>query len=142
MIGFTKSGLPDTATVAVVQAFSEQITFLSVTDLDRSARFYAEILGLTLVEDQGDCRIYRITGSAYVGICARPGNTESAGVILTLVTEDVDGCHERLVAAGVHIERPPAYHPKYAIYQAFYRDPDGHLIEIQRFDDPDWKHPA
>ena len=121
--------------------FTEQITFLSVEDLDRAADFYGNVLGLTLVTDQGDCRIYRISGDAYLGVCARPGRTSTEGVIVTLVTEDVDGAHTRLEAAAVTCDSPPAYHPKYSIYQAFYRDPDGHVIEIQRFDDPDWKHP-
>jgi len=121
--------------------FTEQITFLSVADLARAADFYENTLGLALVTDQGDCRIYGVGGGAFLGICARPGRTGSAGVIVTLVTDDVDGWHIRLEAAGVECERAPAYHPKYAIYQAFYRDPDGHLIEIQRFDDDDWKVP-
>lgn len=122
--------------------FTEQITFLSVDDLERSARFYENVLGLVLVEDQGDCRIYRITDSAFVAICLRPGRTATEGMIVTFVTEDVDGWHERLTEYGVACERPPAPHPQYPIYQAFYRDPDGHLIEVQRFDDPDWSKPS
>lgn len=122
--------------------FSEQITFLSVDDLERSAAFYERALGLVLVEDQGDCRIYRVTESAFVAICLRPGRTASEGVILTLVTDDVDGWHDRLSAHGVTCVAEPASHPSYTIYQAFYQDPDAHLIEIQRFDDPDWKTPV
>lgn len=121
--------------------FTEQITFLSVEDLARSAHFYGGVLGLTLVTDQGDCLIYRVAGDSYLGICARPGRTITEGVIFTLVTADVDGVHGRMAAADVVCDSPPAYHPKYRIYQAFYRDPDGHLIEVQRFDDPSWKVP-
>ena len=125
-----------------MEPFSEQITFLSVEDLARSVEFYEGVLGLVLVEDQGDCRIYRVNGAAFVGICLRPGRTATEGVIVTLVAEDVDGWHERMIAKGVVCDRAPAAHPDYAIYQAFYRDPDGHLIEIQRFDDPGWSEPA
>ncbi len=121
--------------------FTEQITFLSVEDLARSAVFYGETLDLTLVVDQGDCRIYRITAEAFLGVCSRPGRTQTEGVIVTLVTDDVDGWHNKLVAAGVACVKPPADHPKYAIYQAFYHDPDGHLIEIQRFEDANWAEP-
>ena len=122
-------------------AFSEQITFLSVEDLARSTAFYGDTLELSLVVDQGDCRIYRVTDDAYLGVCARPGRTETEGVIVTLVTADVDGWHSKLVVAGVECVKPPSNHPKYDIYQAFYHDPDGHLIEIQRFADPDWVTP-
>ncbi|MCP3976017.1 MAG: VOC family protein [bacterium] len=121
--------------------FTEQITFLSVEELPRSAAFYGETLGLSLVVDQGDCRIYRVTDDAYLGVCTRPGRTETEGVIVTLVTDDVDGWHNQLVTAGVECVQPPSSHPKYAIYQAFYHDPDGHLIEIQRFGDPEWCRP-
>ena len=121
--------------------FTEQITFLSVDDLEQSARFYGETLGLTLVVDQGDCRIFRIAADAYLGVCSRPGRTATEGLIVTLVTADVDGWHVRLVAAGVECDRPPAHHPRYDIYQAFYRDPDGHIIEIQRFADANWAEP-
>lgn len=122
--------------------FTEQITFLSVEDLARSAAFYGDVLALALVVDQGDCRIFRVTDAAYLGVCTRPGRTKTEGVIVTLVTDDVDGWHNNLVAAGVECVRPPANHPKYDIYQAFYHDPDGHLIEIQRFADPDWAAPV
>lgn len=121
--------------------FSEQITFLYVDDLERAAGFYDQILGLTLVTDQGDCLIYAVADSAYLGVCARPGRVSAAGMIVTLVTDDVDGWHTHLSAAGVRCDTPPRNHPDYDIYQAFYRDPDGHVIEIQRFADSDWSKP-
>ena len=115
-----------------------QITFLYVSDLQRSAQFYGEVLGLDLVMDQGDCRIYRITSDAFVGVCQREGDRSSAGVLVTLVTDEVDAWHERLVAAGVPVDRPPTRNDEYPIRNAFYRDPDGHRIEVQSFDDPGW----
>ena len=118
--------------------FDDQITFLPVGDLDRSAAFYGEALGLQLVVDQGDCLIYRVAKNSFLGVCLRPERAEPSGVIITFVTRDVDGWHGRITGAGGICESPPAAHPNYGIYQAFYRDPDGHLLEIQRFDDPEW----
>jgi catechol 2,3-dioxygenase-like lactoylglutathione lyase family enzyme len=57
-------------------------------------------------------------------------------VILTLVTDDVDGWHERFIAAGVTSEKPPQHNPTFNIYHCFLRDPNGYLLEIQRFEDP------
>ena len=71
----------------------------------------------------------------------RPDAVDPTGVIVTLVTDDVNGWHERLAAAAVVCERPPNRNQRYAIYQAFYRDPDGYLIEIQQFLDPEWPQP-
>jgi catechol 2,3-dioxygenase-like lactoylglutathione lyase family enzyme len=115
-----------------------QITFLPVTDLARSAAFYEGALGLALVVDQGACRIYRVSAAAYLGICTREAAAPATGSIITLVSPAVDGWHRHLQAAGVEVVQPPTHSDRYRIYHAFYRDPDGHLLEIQEFDDPGW----
>lgn len=120
---------------------THQITFLFVADLHRAAGFYGGTLGLPMVVDQGDCRIYRVHGDAFVGICERTGDRSTRGLLLTLVTDDVDEWHERLIEAGVRCDEPPATNDRYRIRHAFYRDPDGHRIEIQRFDDDEWAGP-
>ena len=114
------------------------ITFLFVEDLERSHECYAGAFGLELVLDQGDCRIYRINDGAFLGACRRPALVDTGGKIVTIVTDDVEGMHERLVAAGIGVEQEPSHSEDYPITHAFYRDPDGHLIEVQRFDDPEW----
>ncbi len=119
-------------------SFDQQVTFLPVADLERSHAFYAGSLGLELVLDQGACRIYRAAGDAFLGVCRRERAAPAGGVIVTLVAQDVDGWHRRLVAAGVEVAKPPAYNPDYDIYHCFLRDPDGHVIEVQRFESPEW----
>lgn len=115
------------------------ITFLPTADLDRSSAFYGDTLGLTLVVDQGMCRVFQVTATGFIGICKRSAGTiNTEGVIVTIVRDDVDEFCERLVAAGATLERPPSHNAPFGIYQAFLRDPDGNLVEIQRFDDPDW----
>jgi catechol 2,3-dioxygenase-like lactoylglutathione lyase family enzyme len=100
--------------------------------------FYREIIGLELVLDQGGCRIYQVCENAFIGYCQRESPEKKEGVVFTLVTEDVDGWHRHLVENGVEIEKPPAENSTYNIYNMFFRDPDGYLIEIQRFLDPNW----
>jgi catechol 2,3-dioxygenase-like lactoylglutathione lyase family enzyme len=79
----------------------QQITFLYTRDLAATARFYEEVLGLPLALDQGDCRIYRVSDDGYLGFCQRSGapeqptsanSVEQSGLILTIVTSEVDGC--------------------------------------------------
>ena len=118
--------------------FDAQITFCYTKNLADSAAFYEGIMGLSLALDQGTCRIYRVTGNAHLGFCERREAARPDGIILTLVTDDVDGWHQRLTAEGVPCEKAPAYNPAYKIYQSFFRDPNGYLIEIQRFEDPRW----
>ncbi|MBN1178969.1 MAG: VOC family protein [Anaerolineae bacterium] len=117
----------------------QQITFLYTRDLAETARFYEDVLGLPLALDQGSCRIYRVSAGGYVGFCRREEAPERpAGVIVTLVTQEVDAWYRRLTGLGVAFEKPPSVNPAYNIYHCFLRDPNGYLIEIQRFLDPDW----
>lgn len=121
-----------------------QITFLYVRDLGRSERFYQDILGFPLVLDQGSCRIYRVTGdAAFLGICEREtGETSRDNLIFTLVTADVDGWYKRITSRGWTCEHAPRANEQYQIYHFFVRDPDGYLLEIQRFASPDWRSPG
>jgi rhodanese-related sulfurtransferase/catechol 2,3-dioxygenase-like lactoylglutathione lyase family enzyme len=115
-----------------------QITFLTVSDPTSSSRFYGELLGLDLVLDQGPCRIYRVTPSAYVGICTHRETVHSEGVIITIVTDQVDEWFTQLSEAGVLFESAPTRNNRFDIYHVLLRDPDGHLVEIQQFMDPIW----
>lgn len=126
----------------VVTDFDQQITFLLVADLEAGTQFYRDVLGLDLVLDQGDCRIFRSTATSFIGICQRDERGDPNSVLVTLVVDDVDSVHASLQAAGVDCERPPQFNEKYNVYHAFYRDPDGFLVEVQRFLDPAWPRPA
>lgn len=114
------------------------ITFLSVSDLEIAGRFYGDRLRLELVIDQGPCRIYRATATAFLGICTHRNDVQSEGVIVTLVADDIDRWYQELSDHGVDIESAPAHNERFGIYHMFLRDPDGHLVEIQQFLDPGW----
>ena len=118
---------------------SQQITFLYTGDLAETPRFYEEVLELPLTLDQGTCRLYRIGIDAYLGFCQSANAPQPpAGIIVTLVSPDVDGWYHYLCDKGVKFEKPPEVNPKYNIYHCLLRDPNGYLIEIQRFLDPTW----
>jgi catechol 2,3-dioxygenase-like lactoylglutathione lyase family enzyme len=140
------------------RAGTQQITFLDTRDLTRTADFYERILdseprlgrrgpspatacgahyGLRLARDQGICRIYHVSGTAYLGFCQRPdAPAEPQGITLTLVTDRVDDWCAQLKREGVEFVKEAADNPPYRIYNAFVRDPNGYLIEIQRFWEP------
>lgn len=116
----------------------QHVTFLYTDRLDATARFYEDVLGLELALDQGACRIYRVCPGAFVGFCTRDAGPAPDGVIVTLISQDVHGWAEALRARGVALEKPPQVNPKYNIEHLFVRDPNGYLVEIQRFLDPAW----
>ena len=120
------------------KAIDSQITFLRTRDLATTSEFYEKTLGLSMVLDQGGCRIYKVAENAFVGFCEREETSSAGGVIITLVTQDVDGWYEKLRKAGVRFKKEPAYNPDYKIYHCFLRDPNGYMLEIQRFEDPRW----
>ncbi len=116
---------------------SDWITFCYTSDLDTTTRFYTDVVGLSLALDQGACRIFRVREGAYLGFCDRD-DRPTKGVILTFVTEDVDGWHDRLASKGATILHEPRTNEEYGIYHFFFEDPNGYLLEVQRFLRPDW----
>lgn len=120
-------------------SLDQQVTFLHAVDLVKTSVFYEHVLGLPLVLDQGSCRIYQIGRDAFLGFCQHlEAPLHPEGVILTLVSQDVDGWHDYLRLQGISIEKPPTFNQKFNIYHIFFRDPNGYLLEIQRFLDPAW----
>jgi catechol 2,3-dioxygenase-like lactoylglutathione lyase family enzyme len=119
---------------------TQQITFIYTDDLEQSATFYENVMGFSLWLDQGTCRIYTVTGNGLLGVCqtsdTSKGNFQTGeqhNIIFTLVTPEVDTWYEYLSERGVNFEKPPEHNPAYKIYHCFLRDPNGYLIEIQRF---------
>lgn len=73
-----------------------------------------------------------------MGLCqaersSTPPTDKQLSVIFTLVTQQVDEWYEYLCERGVEFEKPPTKNELYNIYHCFLRDPNGYLIEIQRF---------
>ena len=154
----TKCPLEDRDTMASVSTstkitspFDQAVTFIFVRDLDASSCFYSSILRLPLVLVQRPpggtsdvVRIYAITATSFIGLCLADPTSKSGtgvvtdGVILTLVTDSVDEWSARLIDENVQLEKGPIFNDRYNIYHVFFRDPDGHLMEIQQFRDPNW----
>jgi catechol 2,3-dioxygenase-like lactoylglutathione lyase family enzyme len=125
------------------------VTFVYADPPEPCWRFYGEALALPLVLDQGGCRIYRVAGDAFLGVCrARPHDAPDPaardrrrGAVLTLVARDaaaVAAWAETLAARGVALESQPTYSAAYDIDHFYVRDPAGYLVEIQAFRSPAW----
>jgi predicted enzyme related to lactoylglutathione lyase len=105
-----------------------------VTDIDRAAAFYGEVLGLPLV--------FRFPGNAFFdahGVrlyLAKPTEPGFGGpVTLYFRVDDVTGTLERLEARGATVrERPEiVFDPdEYDLWLAFVTDPDGNNIGLMR----------
>ncbi len=125
--------------MVVRPTIDQQVTFFCTSDLAATASFYEQKLGLSLALDQGNCLIYRVGRDAFLGFChSQETPALPTSIIFTIVTDQVDEWYGYLTQQGIEFEKPPTYNPIYNIYHCFLRDPNGYLIEIQRFLDPAW----
>jgi len=115
------------------------ITFFYYDDIAAIAPFYEKTLGFELMVDQGLARIYRV-GRSYFGIV--DGNkghlrtTPKSAALFCMVTDDVEGWHAKLSAAGV----PKLTEIRSATYCDrffFFEDPAGYALQVQHFRDPE-----
>ena len=114
------------------------IAWVYTQALDSSADFYAATLGLECLRDTGKSRIFAVGDGAAIGVCEAFADrvVEPQGSLVSLVVDDVDAWHARLVARGADIESPPHRLDEFGIYTFFVRAPDGYRIEFQQFLDP------
>ena len=123
----------------------QTVTFLYSADPAASWRFYEEVMGLDLVQDQGTCRIYAAGAGTegFLGVCraraprASDNPRVEGGVVFTFVTPEVERWHGFLAARGVEVA-PVEYSEAYRVTHFFFRDPAGYLLEVQRFEREDW----
>ena len=113
-----------------------QISWVYTQDLDSTAEFYGEILGLECSRDEGDARIFKTTEGAFIGVCKAFADRviEPKGGMISMVTDDVDAWYRRLLDNGLPIANPPRRLEQFGIYSFFVRDPNGYVIEFQQFD--------
>jgi catechol 2,3-dioxygenase-like lactoylglutathione lyase family enzyme len=122
-------------------SIASQITFLYYKELAAAQQFYEGILGLALVEDQGWVKIYRVNGTAFVGLVDEAHGTlktqpENA-VMITFVVEDVTGWYDYLREKEVKIRREYGHSQTIQIEYFFAEDPGGYVLEFERFLKPE-----
>lgn len=112
---------------------------LTVDDVDRSVEFYVGKLGLELAylaspafamvrnADGGLIGLLSITEASKEGVVAGPPE-QRRGVHVEFTTDDLDGLHVELVAAGVEFAEPPHDEPWERAMTAY--DPDGYSVEF------------
>ena len=124
--------------------------FIVSDDVERSRRFYTEVLGGT-VAFSGEVT-YVALANTFVIInvgggptddkptvtLETPGDPDRVSSFLNLRVKDIHAVYEEWSARGAQFLTPPKQH-KYEI-RCYIRDPDGYLIEVGQTTDPegDW----
>jgi len=121
--------------------FQSQITLLYFRNIEKAFQFYEEILGLKVKIDQGYGRIYEVSGSALLGVMDEKRGFLQSGqgksIMISLVTDDVDPWYETLEKRGVKMLSEPLTKEDIGIRSFLFEDPEGHILEIQKFLDQD-----
>jgi len=121
--------------------FQSQMTLLYYRNTEKAYHFYEEILGLKLKIDQGYGRIYEVSTNAFLGVMdERRGFLQSGhgkSVMISLITDEVDPWYETLQKKGVKLLSEPLTKEDIGIRSFLFEDPEGYILEIQKFLDQD-----
>lgn len=110
------------------------ITWLYPNQLPDVEAFYAQTLGLEVWKRQQGTVIFRITEGSYLGICDIPGRPRgTAGMVVTVLCNDIHALHQQLVENGVAFEHGPEPREGGSLLVAKLEDPAGYKIHIQQF---------
>lgn len=114
---------------------------LAVDNLDISAGFYRDGLGLPKIDSPPGVVFFNLDGS-WLGLCQRKALAEDAGVSpegsgysgFSLAhnvasEQEVDEVVEQALAAGATLVKP-TQKAAWGGYHGYFKDPDGHLWEV------------
>jgi uncharacterized glyoxalase superfamily protein PhnB len=94
-------------------------------------------MGFELTVDQCWAKIYKVTGNAHIGLVDEKRGYHKASptkpVMLTLLVSDVDAWYRGLTAKGIKTLTEPCDVQELKIRMFLLQDPEGYVIEIQKF---------
>ena len=105
---------------------------LRPSDLDRSRRFYRDVLGLAIYREFGpaeDPGVVFFLGQALLEVSGHAAGHPGDSVMIWIQVRDVRAEHARLAAAGVPILREPTTEP-WGLTETWIKDPDGIRIVL------------
>jgi catechol 2,3-dioxygenase-like lactoylglutathione lyase family enzyme len=124
--------------------------FIVSNDVERSRRFYTDVLGGEVVMEGEPTIVALANGWIIINVGGGPTDDKPAvtletprdpdrvGSFLNIRVRDIEAVYTEWSARGAHFLTPPKQH-QYEI-RCYIRDPDGYLIEVGQTTDPegDW----
>ena len=105
---------------------------LHPSDLDRSRRFYRDVLGLAIYREFGppdDPGMVFFLGQGLLEVSGHAAGPAGHSVMIWIQVRDIRAEHARLAAAGVPVIRGPATEP-WGLTEMWIQDPDGIRIVL------------
>ncbi len=120
----------------------ELTQLLVVSDIERSKRFYRDVLGASVYRESGGTSCVLSFQGSWLLLVTGGGPTEDKPTVafapptdpdtvshqLTIRVPDCRAAYETLSSRGAEFLTPPV--DRGAEIRCFFRDPDGHLLEI------------
>jgi len=107
---------------------------LTVRDVEQSAAFYRDALGLRFLFAPAPSLAFLMIGDVRLMLSAAEGEfTPGGSTVLYLRVADIDAEHAALGARGVTFIDTPhlvARMPDHELWMCFFRDPDGHTLAL------------
>ncbi|MCJ7438194.1 MAG: VOC family protein [Acidimicrobiia bacterium] len=120
---------------------------INVTDLERSERFYEDIVGLkvqtrTQIENVNEVVLAADKGGGRLQLAQhldRTGPIDHGDALwkVYMIVDDCIGVHQRAVDAGFESTMEPERLDRWPVTVAFILDPDGYSIELVQRDGED-----
>lgn len=117
-----------------------------VRDIERSIRFYTELIGLKLqgrteIDDVHEAHLAADEGGGRLQLAERHrgGQPIDHGFALWKTYMNVDDCtatHAKVVEAGYESTMAPTRLDRWPVTVAFVKDPDGYTVELLQRHDP------
>ena len=124
--------------------------FIVSDDVERSRRFYTEVLGGTTIRSGEPTYVALANSSIIINVGGGPTDDKPTVTLetpqdpnrtssfLNLRVKDIQAAYDAWTARGAQFLTPPKQHPFET--RCYIRDPDGYLIEVGQTTDPkgDW----
>ena len=105
---------------------------LRPADLDRSHRFYRDVLGLAIYREFGSPAspgLVFFLGPGFLEVSGHSADPPGRSLMIWIQVRDVHAEHERLAAAGVPVIQAPSDEP-WGLTEMWIEDPDGVRIVL------------
>ena len=119
-----------------VEVLSSRI-LLRPANLDRSRRFYRDVLGLAIYREFGapdDPGVVFFLGPGLLEVSGRAAGPAGGSLMIWLQVRAVHAEHDRLAAAGVRVLREPMTEP-WGLIEMWIEDPDAVRIVLVEIPD-------